>query len=186
MFGSTMDKARAIETFLAQVEKLLHLPFITDSEMKSLYGEDMPAVLDQLGRINDLNRFCQDCKSRCCLAVRCEFFAPQFNACPIFELRPPICRMHYCHRFFSDRDTLLKDMSDVFFDSLIKADSLGSDKVKFFDAPPLIHCAPELIETTRDWIESVKTGILDPEEARRLILQETEKFRPTFPLSTLE
>lgn len=181
-----MDKARAIETFLAQVEKLLHLPFITDAEMKSLYGEDMPLVLDQLGHINDLNRFCQDCQSRCCPAVRCEFYAPQFSSCPIFDLRPPICRLHYCHRFFTDHDTLLKDMSDVFFDSLLKADSLGSNKVKFFDAPPLIHCCPELIESTRHWIESVRNGTLDPEEARRVIMDETMKFRPTFPPSTFE
>jgi hypothetical protein len=181
-----LDKPKAIEIFLERVEQLTHLPFITDDEMNTLYGEEMPAVLDKLARINDDNRFCQDCQSRCCPAVRCEFYAPQFKSCPIFELRPPICRLHYCHRFFTDHDTLLKDMSDIFFDSLIKADSLRSNKVKFFDAPPLIHCCPELIESTRHWIESVRNGTLDVEEARSLIMQETEKFRPTFPLSVIE
>lgn len=181
-----MDKNKAIETFLVRVEQLTHLPFITDAEMKALYGEEMPAVLDRLARVNEDSRFCRDCQTRCCPAVRCEFFAPQFNSCPIFELRPPICRMHYCHRFFTGEETLLKDMSDVFFDSLLAADGRGSNKVKFFDTPPLKNCCPELIEATETWIDAVRKGNLDPQKARILIMQETEKFRPTFPLSTLE
>jgi hypothetical protein len=181
-----LDKDKAIKTFLICVEQLTHLPFITNYEMSTLYGEEMLDVLERLDGINKANRFCQDCQVRCCVAVRCEFYAPQFSQCPIFELRPPICRLHYCHQFFADEETLLKDMSDIFFDSLIKADSLGSNKVKFFDTPPLRNCCPELIETTEQWIDAVRSGNLDPEKARKLILQETEKFRPTFPMSTLE
>jgi hypothetical protein len=181
-----LDKDKAIETFLARVEQLTHLPFITDDEISALYGEEMMAVLRRLDRINEENQFCQDCQSRCCPVVRCEFYAPQFLQCPIFKLRPPICRLHYCHQFFAGEETLLKDMSDIFFDSLIKADSLGSNRVKFFDTPPLKNCCPELIEATDQLVNDVRNGKLDPGKARRLIIQETEKFRPIFPLSTLE
>jgi len=172
-----MEKTKAIQTFLECVEQLIRLPLITDTEMDTLYGKEMMEVLQGLARLNEKEQLCQNCQNRCCPAVRCELYAPQFKRCPIYEFRPPICRLHYCHRFFTDGDSLLKDMSDIFFDSLLTADRLGSNKVRFFDTPPLTNCCPDLITATSQLINSVREGNLDPEEATRLIRQIAEAFR---------
>jgi hypothetical protein len=178
-----MDRKKAIQTFLKRVEQLTRLPLITDAEMDTLYGEEMTEVMDGLAHLNEKEQLCQNCQNRCCPAVKCELYAPQFNRCPIFQLRPPICRLHYCHRFFSNGDILLKEMSDIFFDSLLTADKLGSAKVRFFDCPPLERCCPNLVKVTAPWINSVREGTLDPEEGIRLIRQEAEKYR-TSPLQS--
>lgn len=172
-----MEKTKAIQTFLERVEQLIRLPLITDTEMDTLYGKEMMEVLQGLARLNEKEQLCQNCQDRCCPAVRCELYAPQFKRCPIYEFRPPICRLHYCHRFFTDGDSLLKDMSDIFFDSLLTADRLGSNKVRFFDTPPLTNCCPDLITATSQLINSVREGNLDPEEATKLLRQIVEKYR---------
>jgi hypothetical protein len=177
MEAYVMDKAKSIQTFLERVEQLTRLPLITDAEMDTLYGEEIAVALDSLARLNEKEQFCQNCQTRCCPAVKCELYAPQFNRCPIYEFRPPICRLHYCHRFFANDDSLLKEMGDIFFDSLLTADKLGSVRVKLFDCPPLIICCPDLITATAQWINSVCNGTLDPEEAIKLIQQEAEKHR---------
>lgn len=183
MEASVMDKAKSIQTFLERVKQLTRLPLITDAEMDTLYGEEVTAALDELARLNEKEQFCQNCQTRCCPAVKCELYAPQFSRCPIYEFRPPICRLHYCHRFFANGDTLLKEMSDIFFDSLLTADKLGSAKARLFDCPPLTICCPDLVTVTAQWINSVREGTLDPEEAIRLIRQEAEKYRT--PVSQL-
>ncbi|HEX9896034.1 MAG TPA: hypothetical protein VGA85_00015 [Dehalococcoidales bacterium] len=178
-----MDKAKAIQTFLEHVEHLTRLPLITDTEMNTLYGEEVTAALEGLARLNEKEQFCQNCQTRCCPAVKCELYAPQFNRCPIYEFRPPICRLHYCHRFFADDDILLKEMSDIFFDSLLTVDKLGSAKARLFDCPPLTICCPDLITATAQWMNSVREGTLNSEVAIRLIQQKAEKYRTPAPQS---
>ena len=173
-----MDKTKAIQIFLERVEHLTRLPLITDAEMQSLFGEEVAAALDLLARLNEKEGFCQNCETRCCPAVRCELYAPQFDRCPIHALRPPVCRLHYCHRFFKNDDTLLKELSDVFFDCLIAADYQGSAKARLFDSPPLAMCCPGLVSATSQWMASVKAGTLDPREAIKLIKREVENYRP--------
>ena len=174
---ANMDKTKAIQTFLERVEQLTRLPLITDAEINTLWGEELAATLQKLALINEKEQFCQNCQERCCPAVRCELYAPQFKQCPIYEFRPPICRLHYCHQFFKDNNELLKEMSDIFFDSLLIADRLVSNKVRFFDTPPLKNCCPDLIADTSQLIESVREGKTDPEEASRLIREFAEKYR---------
>jgi len=89
-----MDKPKAVRIFLERVERLTHLPLITDAEMQELYGEEVAAALDSLARMEQEKGFCRDCRARCCPAVRCELYAPEFDRCPIFDLRPPVCRLH--------------------------------------------------------------------------------------------
>jgi hypothetical protein len=178
-----MDIEKAIQTFLERVEQLPRLPLITDAEMNTLYGEEVTEALEGLVHINKKGQFCQNCQTRCCPVVKCELYSPQFNRCPIFELRPPICRLHYCHQFFDDGDILLRELSDIFFDSLLTAERAKSSKVRLFDCPPLTICCPDLVTATAKWMNSVREGTLDPEEAIKLIRQEAEKYRT--PVSQL-
>jgi len=172
-----MDKNNAVRIFLERVEQVSRLPLITDAEMESLYGEEVTAALVYLTRVEEREGFCRNCQSRCCPAVRCELYAPQFDQCPIYDLRPPVCRLHYCHRFFANDDSLLKDLSDVFLDSLLAIEQAGSDKVRLFDAPPLARCAPGFVEASSRWIESVREGTLLPADAMALIRREAENWR---------
>lgn len=184
MEASVMNKAKSIQTFLERVEQLTRLPLITDAEMNTLYGGEVTAALDGLAHLNEKEQFCQNCQTRCCPAVKCELYASQFNHCPIYEFRPPICRLHYCHRFFANGDTLLKELSDIFFDSLLTAERLSSSKVRLFDCPPLTICCPDLVTATAQWMNSARDGTLDPEEGIRLIRQEAEKYRIPTPESS--
>lgn len=172
-----MDKVKAVQIFLERVERLSRLPLITDAEMESLYGKEVAAALDGLAHLEEKLGFCRDCQSRCCPAVKCELYAPEFDRCPIYDLRPPVCRLHYCHRFFAGDDTLLKELSDVFFDSLLAAERGGSDKVRLFDTPPIIRCAPDFVQTSSRWIDSVRAGTLAPGDAIALIHREAENCR---------
>ena len=169
-----MDKAKAVQIFLERVEQLTRLPFITNAEMESLYGKEVATALDGLARLEEKQGLCRQCQSRCCPAVKCELYAPQFDRCPIYDLRPATCRLHYCHRFFEKDDTLLKDLSDVFFDGLLAAESRGSDKVRLFDTPPLARCSPALVETSSPWVDAVRAGTLAPGEAMALIRRAAE------------
>lgn len=172
-----MDKAKAVQIFLEQLEKQTRLPLITDEDMVALFGEEVAGAVAELDRQNSRQNLCDDCKGNCCLAVKCELYAPQFGRCPIHGLRPPICRLHYCHKFFPDDDTYLRELSDIFFDCLITADHYGSKMMKYFDAPPLSRGCAALIEATAPWVSAVKEGTLDPEKAIRSISEEAGKFR---------
>jgi hypothetical protein len=172
-----MDKARAIEIFQEQLEQMTRLPLITDAEMDALFGEEMKAAVDKLACLEQEKHLCRDCQKRCCPAVKCELYAPQFPRCPIHEFRPPICRLHYCHRFFEDDDTLLKEMSDVFFDCLLTADRCGSGRVRYFDTPPLARCCPALVAKVEPWIKAVKEGTLDSVEGLKLINEVAASYR---------
>jgi hypothetical protein len=171
-----MDKAAAVRSFLQRVGELPHLPLITDGEMALLYGDEVIAAMRGLEQAAAHRNLCATCQSRCCQAVRCELYAPQFSRCPIHHLRPPVCRLHYCHRFFDDGDALLKDLSDIFFDGLLAAGAAKSDKVRLFDCPPLANCCPELVEATAEWMKAVQQGALAPDKGLKLIEAEAQRF----------
>ena len=172
-----MDKQKAIETFLDSVEKLTRLPLITDAEMDGLFGEEVAALLAELNRSNREEKVCQNCENRCCQAISCEFYIPEFDQCPIYDFRPAVCRLHFCHRFEIADNSVMKDLADVFFDSLVAADRNGSNKVRLFDSPPLAICSPDLIAVTSPWLDKVREGTLNHKEAAKLIRQEAEKYR---------
>lgn len=174
-----MDKKRAIENFLEHVEYLDRLPLITDGEMDGLFGEEVSAAVAGLNNYNQAKEICMNCESRCCQATGCELYAAQFERCPIHDFRPVVCRLHFCHRFYDAGSSLLKELGDIFFDSLLAADRDGSTKVRLFDSPPLARCSPDLIAVTSPWVEAVREGSLSPEYAGELIRREAEKYRIT-------
>ena len=172
-----MDRARAIATFLERAERLARLPFISDAEMDGLFGAEVSAEMARLDALGNREGLCRDCASRCCPACRCELYAPEFGRCPVHELRPVVCRLHYCHRFHIPDARAVVALGDIFFDSLAAADRAGSAKVRLFDSPPLELAAPELVAAAAPVVASMKEGGLDPEHAAALILAEARGFR---------
>jgi hypothetical protein len=172
-----VDKKKIIQNFAERLPSMSRLPFITDEEMMELYGEEVLAVAAKLDTFGKEAQLCEKCKDRCCSLVKCELYVPEFGRCPVFELRPPICRLHYCHRFFPKNDIDLKDLSDVFFDGLLLSQSRGDKKVDLFDSPPIERGAPDFVHAVIPVIEVVKNKQMSPAEAMVKIKVEAEKFR---------
>jgi hypothetical protein len=172
-----MNKEKAVARFLEHVEQLSRLPLITDSEMYELYGEEVSAAVAEMDHINQEERFCPDCQSRCCPVCGCELYAPQFDQCPIYNFRPALCRLHFCHRFNTAGRSIVIELGDIFFDSLSAAEQAGIARVRLFESPPLAAHAPGLITATAPLMDAVRTGSLDPKHAKRLISQEAEKYQ---------
>lgn len=171
-----MNKEKAIGNFLERVEQLSHLPLITNLDMDNLFGEEVTAVLAELSRLDREEQICLHCQNRCCQTSSCELYATRFSQCPIHDFRPLVCRLHFCHRFHLADSSLVKELGDIFFDSLLAADRAGSTRVRFFDTPPLATSAPELIAVTSPWVNAVREGSLNPEYASKLVRQEAEKY----------
>ena len=172
-----MNKTKAITSFLEHVEQLPRLPLITDSEMRKLFGEEVTTALAEIDRFNQEEQLCLRCQNRCCPVCGCELYAPEFGRCPIYDFRPVLCRLHFCHRFNSAGRSVVVELGDTFFESLQAADQAGSAKVRLFESPPLARDAPELTEVTTPWVDSVRKGNLNPEYARKLICMEAEKYQ---------
>jgi hypothetical protein len=172
-----MNKKKAIASFLEYVEQLSRLPLITDSEMHRLFGEEVTTAVAEIDRVNREEQICLLCQSRCCLACGCELYAPEFRQCPIYEFRPVLCRLHFCHRFNSAGRSVVVELGDIFFDSLLAAEKAGIARVKLFESPPLARHTPGFIKTTASWVDAVRKGSLSPEYARKLICLEAEKYQ---------
>lgn len=172
-----MNKKKAIASFLEYVEQLSRLPLIADSEMHRLFGEEVAMAVAKMDRVNREEQICLLCQSRCCLACGCELYAPEFGQCPIYEFRPVLCRLHFCHRFNSAGRSVVVELGDIFFDSLLAAEQAGIARVRLFESPPLARYAPGLIAITAPWVDAVKKGSLSPKYARKLICLEAEKYQ---------
>jgi hypothetical protein len=167
---------RAIERFLANVDKLEHLPFITDEEIASLYGEQVAESLAVLAMYNQKEKICQKCDHKCCPLVNCELYLPQFSQCPIYPYRPALCRMHFCDHFPVEDISFIREFADIFLNSLIEAKQAGKQKVNLFDCPPLGKQVPEFVRQVLPLVEAVKTGNFQEAPARDLIMAELEKY----------
>lgn len=171
-----MDRDTAIASFIEHVGHLTRLPFVTDPEIKELYGEEVAAALGELERINQEKMICQQCDSNCCQTHGCEFYAPQFSQCPIHDLRPAICRFHFCEKFQIAGRSSIKELSEIFLYSLSVAAANGSGSVKFFNPPPFAGVLPGLIETIKPLVNGVQSGKLKPRYGQRRIRQEVMKY----------
>jgi len=171
-----MDKEKAINSFIDHIEQLSGLPLITDPENNKLFGKEVGAALAELNLYGKERQICSGCESRCCKIARCELYAPQFNSCPIHDFRPVVCRLHFCQKFQIKDHLLVKELSDIFFDSLIVAERYGCTKVRMFDNPPLNESCPGFIEVVSPWVKEVREGTLNPDYAGKLIRREVNKY----------
>ena len=172
-----IDKEKAVSRFLERVDWLDRLPLITDAEMDDLFGDEVAAALAELDRRNQEEELCLHCDSRCCLACRCELYVPRFSRCPIQGLRPVLCRLHFCDRFRVAGSSLMDDLGDIFFESLLAADREGDPRVRLFEAPPLVGSAPDLIAVVSPWVKAVREGTLAPRYAGKAVHREAKKHR---------
>ncbi len=171
-----MNIDRAIEQFLANVDNLERLPFITDEEITYLYGEEVSESLALLSMYNQKEKICQKCEQKCCPLVNCELFLPQFSQCPIYPYRPALCRMHFCDHFPVGDISFIREFADIFLNGLIEAKRAGKQRVNLFDCPPLGKQVPEFIRPVSPFVEAVKRGGLPELRAREMILAELEKY----------
>ena len=172
-----MDKGKAIASFLNHFEQLTRLPLITNQEMKSLFGDEVELAIQELDRLNREKQICLNCNRNCCQEYSCEFFAPQLGWCPVFDIRPVICRIHFCQRFQPSACQMIMELYEIFLDSLEIAAKTGSTKVGLFEIPPFINLAPQLISAIAPLVQAVREGNLDPENGRQLIRLEAMRYR---------
>jgi len=135
----------AVEHFLVNQAALHDLPLISDVEIRNLFGPETASALDELDKYNQRRQLCRHCKSRCCRLIHCEIYSEKLKFCPLGNYRPLLCRMHYCSGFREDYPLLVKEIGDIYLDSLIAGGSRGMLNVDLFDCPPLLKVAPDLV-----------------------------------------
>jgi hypothetical protein len=170
------DIAREVECFLRGYDRLVRLPLITDAEMEGLFSLGMLETLERFKQYDQDNNVCSSCAGRCCALIRCELYEPAFGVCPVFSLRPLLCRLHYCSKFDVCKQEI-KIIGDIFLQSLIEIQKQGSPKTALFDSPPLAPAAPALADRINALTAAFREGRLDRTEALLAIQKEAEKYR---------
>ena len=169
------DVKLAVSNFLNHFESLSRLPFISNVEIDSLFGEEIGAILHELELYGRQEGFCLTCRSRCCLLVDCELYVPNFNRCSIYDFRPLLCRMHFCNKFAPVHRELVKAVGDIFLESLLAVEHLNPAKTKLLDSPPLGNLAPDMVAVIRHFIKDFDEGLVDEPAALKSIAAELEK-----------
>jgi hypothetical protein len=167
-----LDVTRAVSHFRVQFESLSLLPFITDSEMDRLFGEEIREAIGKLQRYGEQEKLCRNCTDRCCRLVSCELYAPELSRCPVYPFRPLLCRMHFCRHFTQTYPILVREMGDIFLEGLLAAEKIDKGKAALFDCPPLRKLIPELLGSIVPLIEGVKEGRLEENSILKLIDQQ--------------
>ena len=174
-----LDVTKETENFLKHYERLSRLPLITDAEIAILFGNAVISILEKLDRYNLSEKLCACCARRCCLLVDCELYSPEIKTCPVKSFRPLLCRMHYCHQFALVYPVQVKEVGDLFLESLLAAERLDKEKAALFDAPPLKRFAPGLVNTLECLLADFKRGKSDEPTVLRLIQTEVAKYYQT-------
>jgi hypothetical protein len=167
-----LDVTKETENFLKYFGRLSRLPQVTDDEMRQLFSEDANSALSKLEAHNQQEKLCARCVRRCCLLVDCEVYTPELSGCPIYPFRPLLCRMHFCNQFAQVYPLIVKELGDIFLESLLAAECLDKSKAAFFDTPPLKRFAPGQINAFESLLKDFKKGKLDEPNLSKLI-QET-------------
>jgi hypothetical protein len=167
--GRHLDVEEAVGLFLSQFESLGRLPFISDSEMGQLYGQQVNSGLAELDKFNQEKQLCRNCPNRCCLLVDCELYSEAFSGCPIHSYRPILCRMHFCNKFALEYPFLVKDLGNIFLEGLLAGQKVDNLRVNLLDSPPLGKFAPDLICEITAKITSFKEKKLDEATVLKMI-----------------
>jgi hypothetical protein len=168
-----------VEHFFRYFGRLTRLPLISDAEMEGLFSPGLLETLARFRQYDTAEGICAGCPNRCCALIHCEVYEPAFGTCPVFSLRPLLCRMHYCSRFDVYREDI-KTIGDIFLDSLMELENEGSRRTVFFDCPPFAAAAPELAEKMKSLTQSFRTGKLERAAALSAIQSEAENYRTVF------
>ncbi|RLC91140.1 MAG: hypothetical protein DRI39_10720 [Chloroflexi bacterium] len=172
-----MDKGKAIGTFLAHVDRHGQLLLLTDAEMEELFGREVASILAELERFSQEENVCSGCGGDCCRDIGCELYAPGFDRCPIYQVRPIVCRLHFCHRFDGAYKSMVIELRDIFLGCFRAVELWNGAYLKWLDVPPLAGAAPELVGGLSVWVEGVRKGTLEPGQAVGLIRRQAEEYR---------
>ncbi len=176
-----LNKARAVENFAAGFRKMASLPFATDADIAAAYGAEVAEALKRLEANGRERNICRDCSQRCCELVRCEFYSPAFNLCPVQDYRPPLCRLHFCGRYGENQAALVKDLGDVFLDGLQAAARIDAARADLFDCPAFAPMVPDLVKTISGYMTAVRQYVIVEDAGRILIRKEIGKYACAIP-----
>jgi len=172
-----MDKGKAISHFLECVDRFPQVVLVTDEELKKLFGDEVMVDLRELESYSLEQEMCSGCGGICCRDLGCELYASQFSRCPIQDLRPIVCRFHFCNRFDDMGQTLVIGLRDVFLGCFRAVDLWDSANLRSMDIPPLVEVCPEFIRAVSPFVAAVRQDRLDPQLAIQLIGREAQRYR---------
>jgi hypothetical protein len=172
------DIGKEVESFLSGYGHLVRLPLISDTEAESLFSAQFLRTLEQLRQYDQAERICSGCAGLCCGTIHCEVYDPAFGTCPIFSLRPLLCRLHFCNKFDNYREEV-KIVGDIFLEGLLEIEKRGSCKAKLFDSPPLAPADPAMAGKIIPLMTAFREGRLDRSAALQAILTVAENYRTT-------
>jgi Fe-S-cluster containining protein len=173
----TVDKNKAVNTFLERFESLSRLPLISEDEMRNLYGAEVYAALRILQDKLEQMELCSNCENRCCKRVRCEFYSDELTNCIIYKYRPLLCRMHFCNRLGVEHAPLIKEIGDIFLEGLQAAEPVNKKKAQLFDAPPLKQHIPHLVSFFKEHFQLFERSEITEKRLHELITAEIENDR---------
>ncbi len=92
MFSDQREKERYIEKVWGKVQSryLQVYPFLTESEFRDLFGENVIKVIEEL---ECLNEAC----GRCDLGIYCPYYSIVLDRCGIDLYKPVHCRLWHCY-----------------------------------------------------------------------------------------
>jgi len=174
--GCQLDIDAAVRSFVKNFQKLSRGPMVTDIEMFWLFGSQVAEALADLDNYNQQEGICRDCINRCCMLVRCELYDANLNLCPVQSFRPVLCRMHFCDKFAQVHGQRIKEIGDIFLESLLEARLLDYRLSELFDCPPLGRVAPGLINIISPLIILLRDGKIARDLVVEAIQSAVEKY----------
>ena len=120
-----------------------------DKEFHNTFGEEIAGATQILDHY--ASQVCPTCGGECCHRIGCGFYSPRFKKCPIYEYRPPKCRLYYCSKITQEGENseIAKNLTKVIQDRFTGA--------LFFDAPASL--------VIYDWVREMSIE----EEVRKII-----------------
>ena len=181
-----MNIEQAIENLTTNLDKFPQLPFVTDLEVRELFGQEVTQSLEFLEGKNKEGGICSTCGGKCCQQMGCEFFYPAFGACPIHEDRPLLCRFHYCEKFGEDQKSLICELLDIFVSGVSRLEaesgaipSIELNMLLYSECRKPEESYPRLIGDIRHIVDAAKRGEVDREKAIVMLREEVLSYRST-------
>ena len=179
-----MNGEQAIENFITGLDRSPQLPFITDLELRELFGQEVSQAFEFLEGINKEREICSACGGKCCQQMGCEFFYEAFGGCPIHECRPVLCRFHYCEKFGENQKSLIRELLDIFVSGVSRLEA-ENGAIPSIELNMLLYSAcrkpeesyPRLIEDIRYIVAAAKRGEVDREKAIMVLKEEVRSYR---------
>lgn len=93
--------------------------FLTDEEFEALFGAEIAGLIRDIDELS--KQKCLECRGKCCQEVGCRVYSDKFASCPVYEIRPSVCRYHFCRQILdgaplnNDQKELLQKPAKEFF-----------------------------------------------------------------------